>query len=460
MACATKAGWVAAITFVLACGDSGDGDETAVSPTTDTGSSTASTDATSTSSSSTGTDTDSCPTPAEGCPCAPGNSCDGDLTCEAGICVGPATTDDTTGPSGPAECGNGIAEAGELCLGRSMPLTMQAGTIDVTLVDLDDNGHLDVITANRDANNVSVRPGSGSGTFGVQATYPTPPSPVAIGHGHFDDDQHVDVVTANLVADLTDGSVTLFLGSAGGTLQNEGSFDVGMEPSGLAVADLDGNGRDDLVVANRLDGTVHILRSSPAPFVVSAAQTVGSALAGPAAVVLADYANNGIPDIVTANRDGNTLSLKLGNGMAGFGPPEVYMAGTTPSGVGAGDFNGDGLTDVAVVSVSGMLNVRLGDGAGGFGGGIPYPAGSSPEAVVIADLDNDGLFDAAVASSGDDTVRILLGNGSGGFAEAVSIAVGATPVAIAVGDLNEDGLLDIVTANLGAGSISIILTDA
>jgi hypothetical protein len=448
---------VAVVTFVLACGSSGDEDQTSSSPATTTAatdSDPATTDeGGSTSSSSTGDDP--CPTPAEGCPCEPGGVCDDDLECDDGVCVS-TTGDDTTGPSGPAECGNGVAESGELCLGRATPLTMQAGTIDVKLVDLDGNGHLDVITANRDANNVSARFGSGSGAFGAQTTYPTPADPVAIGHGLFDDDQEVDVVTVNLTA----GTVTVFLGAGGGTLQNEGQFNVGMEPSGLAVADLDADGRDDVVVTNRLDGTVNVLRSSPTPFVVSAAATVGSELAGPAAVILADYANNGIPDIVTANRDASSLSLKLGNGSGGFGPPEVYSTGTTPSGLGFGDFNGDGFNDVASVSVSGSLNVRLGDGAGGFGGGIPYPAGTTPEAVVIADLDNDGIPDAAVASTGDDTVRVLLGNGSGGFSEAMSIPVGATPVAIAVGDLNEDGLLDIVTANLGAGGISIILSDA
>src|SRR5262245_29299306 len=82
-----------------------------------------------------------------------------------------------------------------------------------------------------------------------------------------------------------------------------------------------------------------------------------------------------------------------------------------------------------------------------FAPATPYAAGDAPRSVAVGDFNGDGLPDLAVANQFSDTVSVLLGDGKGTFAGAVNYAAGNGPISVAVGDFNGDGKQDLATAN-------------
>ncbi len=197
--------------------------------------------------------------------------------------------------------------------------------------------------------------------------------------------------------------------------------------------------------------------------------TVGAAIAGPTGepgvVVVGDFNGDGIQDLATANQQSSNLTVLLGNGSGGFAPaPGSPFAAVGPVGLAVGDFNGDGILDLATANEFGSNNITvlLGNGAGGFAqaSGSPFAAGSGPTSVVVGDFNGDGIPDLAIGDGGDSTVTVLLGNGSGGFT-----AASGSPFAVqglylhslAVGDFNGDGIPDLATTNGGSDTVTVLL---
>ena len=144
-----------------------------------------------------------------------------------------------------------------------------------------------------------------------------------------------------------------------------------------------------------------------------------------------------------------------------FAPVIYYPTGVFATSLAAGDFNGDGITDVAVVNLSGnTLSILIGRPDGTFAGQVTYPAGSLPRGIATADLDGDGILDLAVTNVGTPAVSILKGLGSGGhgngtFAALTSFGAGSENRGIAIADLNGDLHPDLVIA--GRTSVAVLM---
>jgi hypothetical protein len=174
--------------------------------------------------------------------------------------------------------------------------------------------------------------------------------------------------------------------------------------------------------------------------------------------VLADFNNDGILDIATADSGDNNVSIIPGNGDGTFRAPAVYAVGLSPYAVAAGDFNGDGYPDLITANYfSNTVSVLLGNGDGTFQAQVPYSTGGGPAQVTIGDFNNDGILDVAVANSGDDTVSLLLGKSDGTFKPQATYQVGHTPSAIVAVDLNGDGIVDLAVANFADNTVSVLL---
>src|SRR5262249_9861259 len=154
-----------------------------------------------------------------------------------------------------------------------------------------------------------------------------------------------------------------------------------------------------------------------------------------------------------ANVRSNNVSVLLGNGDGSFRAGGNYATGRGPESVAVGDFNGDGVPDLAVGNdASNNVSVLLGHGDGTFPATASYAVGPNPQYVAVADLNGDGTPDLAVVNYvinvfGDATISVLLGNGNGSFQPAQSYAAYRYATAAAVGDFNGDGIPDLVTAN-------------
>ena len=153
------------------------------------------------------------------------------------------------------------------------------------------------------------------------------------------------------------------------------------------------------------------------------------------------------------------MSIFLGNGDGTFQNPVTYAVGSDPVALVTGDFTGDGRTDLAVANEgsfdsdgnlipgTGDVSVLLGNGDGTFQAQITYAAGSDPVALVAGDFTGDGRTDLAVANYDDNDVSILLGNGDGTFQNQITYAAGSFPRALVTGDFTGDGRTDLAVAN-------------
>jgi hypothetical protein len=202
-------------------------------------------------------------------------------------------------------------------------------------------------------------------------------------------------------------------------------------------------------------------RSNATPFIIAA--PVGNVTFAPSTpvttseflyVVLADFNRDGNMDAAGIAAD-NHVSVTLGSGDGSFRTPllialPVYLTMS----IVAGDFNGDGRPDIAVLSCNqndflcqsgGTLSVLLGNGDGTFANSINTQTSGLPSGLVSGDFNGDGLLDVAVSHSDrGGTYSVFLGNGDGTFRPLVETTVSAEIFSIASGDFNADGKPDLV----------------
>ena len=179
----------------------------------------------------------------------------------------------------------------------------------------------------------------------------------------------------------------------------------------------------------------------------------------PFGIVAGDFNGDGRTDLAVANFASGDVSVLLGNGDGTFQNQVRYPVGSGRIAIVAGDFNGDGRTDLAVANgASGDVSVLLGNGDGTFQTQVRYAVGTEPEALVAGDFNGDGCTDLAVANYGDSNdVSVLLGNGDGTFQKQKTYLVGTEPKAIVAGDFNGDGHTDLAVANNGDHDVSVLL---
>ena len=349
--------------------------------------------------------------------------------------------------------------------------------------DFDGDGILDLATADFGGNTVSVLSGqglggAGDGTFATAVSYALPAGsfPVALTSGDFNGDGILDLA----VADEEAAGVSLLFGQgAGGT--GNGAFTAGprltvsTNPWAVAVGDFDADGILDLAVACG-SGKVSILIGqgtdgiSDGTFAPAAHYTIGTAAYG---IATGDFDSNGITDLAVASSAGVSVLPGLGSGGRGdgtFGAKTTYACQSGPFGLATGDFDADGITDLAVANAgSGSVSVLLGSGTGGQGDGTfrppaNYACGTSPYVIVVGDWNGDGVADLAVPNGGAaGTLSILTGQASGGrpdgtFATRQAFAAGTQVRGLASGDFDHDGTADFAVANSAiSGTVSILL---
>jgi hypothetical protein len=305
----------------------------------------------------------------------------------------------------------------------------------------------------------------GAGSAGAASFVPAPGSPLPVGAQPYsvlaqdlDGDGRGDVAAMN----GTSSNLSVFLGTgAGAFAAASGSpFATGLGPSGIAVADFDGDGRQDIAVSAYSGGSASILRGQPGgTWVPEAGGTVSTPGAG--AVAAADVNGDGRPDLLVTDYDAGGVYTFLRKAEGGFQPDGAAPTGANPRAIAVADFNGDGLPDLAVTNFgSATVSVLLRQPLGGWAAeGAPLAVGQSPIGIVARDLNGDGRPDLAVANYGSGNVSILLRQAGGGFApEAGSpVATAAGTTGVAVPDLDGDGRPDLVATNNAAGTMSVLL---
>ncbi|MGH9137786.1 MAG: FG-GAP repeat domain-containing protein [Acidimicrobiales bacterium] len=181
------------------------------------------------------------------------------------------------------------------------------------------------------------------------------------------------------------------------------------------------------------------------PAVLYPAATVSSCF-GAGLADVADFDGDGRPDLVVADVTPGGPNVLLNHGDGTFAPPRRLGLPTDTCTVATGDFDGDGHVDIVAVSyLATALTVLLGNGDGTFAARLPCVAGLTLQQIAVADFDSDGRLDVAVPGL-PGPVRVLRGLGDGTFRSCGQLAIGLFAPAIAAGDLNADGHADVVVS--------------
>ena len=330
-----------------------------------------------------------------------------------------------------------------------------AGSHDLAAVDLTGNGKIDLVTENAVANSVSVLMGNGDGTLGPETIYPVGTNPYSLAIAELDGDGTPDIVVSNRGGN----TVSVLLGNGDGTFQPQETFPTGTTPRSVIAADLTPGGPVDILTANLGDDTASILVGrGDGTFSYGAQQSAPVAPLAPFQVVVADLTGDGIPDIITANRQDSSVSVLLGNRDGSFQTKETYPTGEGPFSVAVADLTGDGIPDIITANYeSATVSVLLGNGDGTFQPFFNFQAGSDPYDVKVADLRGDGKEDLIVTNKNDNDVGVFLGNGNGTFQPMVTYPVASGPYEVVVDDLTGNGIPDLVVSHFSASVVDVLM---
>jgi uncharacterized protein (TIGR03437 family) len=328
----------------------------------------------------------------------------------------------------------------------------------VAVGDFNGDGKPDMVATDFVTNKLSVLLGNGDGTFQAPVPYVIDSSrpssaPFGVVVGDFNGDGRADIAAVNGAFGI--GSVAILLGNGDGTFRPTTTFAAGGYVQGLATADFNGDGAQDLVATDFGNNAVIILLGNgDGTFRSGANYPAGT---GPTFVTVADCNGDGFADLLVATSA--AVELLLGNGDGTFKPPVSYPAGKNVSAIAVADFNGDGRADLAVANgADNNLSILLGNGDGTFKAPVNYPTGTDPAGITSGDFNGDGLTDLAVANANSNNVSILLGKGDGSFQAASNYNTGGGPVWPVVADFNGDGRSDLAVATYySAPSLSVFL---
>ncbi len=365
---------------------------------------------------------------------------------------------------------------------------------DVALADLDGDGALDLVVAISRARGVSLRAGRGDGTFGPERRLPDQVLPERVNLADFNGDDSIDILSSD------EDGFTVWLNAGDGTFPESVRVNVWPDATDVGVADLTGDGVQDVVVVRNqnnfdifegdgtgdfrllqtvhdtrrfesvalgdldLDGDVDLalfnVRRSSLPGVVRYNDGRGrfdesqeiDGLPGDR-VLAADIDGDGDLDLMGIERRFYSPNVpivrNLGERM--FADEDWILTGdATVTAFGVADINGDGLNDLLTAGLrfsSRVSDVLVFDGQAD--GTLAEPRGDVtaeyPSAVAIGDLNGDGLADAVIANEKSDDVGVLLARDPGRFASRQEFFVGDAPRGLAVADFTGDGHLDALT---------------
>ncbi len=357
------------------------------------------------------------------------------------------------------------------------------GPVAVVAQDFNNDALLDLAVVNQADSSISILLSHDNGNF-----TPTTGSPIKLGTNEqlpsaiaskifrLTDATHLVQPADLVIANSGSNTVSVLLGSGnfdGTFTEATGSpFAVGIKPTGVVIADFNGDGLLDFAVINQGDNTISVFQGDgqggftafpKSPFALPTTEK------GPIAVLSGTFDNSGRPEIAVLNATTQNIGIFQATGDSTFNGTFAELSGspvatgTDPVAFATGDLNADGFDDFAVVNQSqNAVTVLLNDTTGVFtaAAGSPLATAATPAGVAIADFTNDGIGDIAVTNNGASTLGVYAGLGSGQFSSRIELSTPPGPLALTTAVLTSSGLPDaILTASSGTGNFVTVLLD-
>jgi len=232
------------------------------------------------------------------------------------------------------------------------------------------------------------------------------------------------------------------------------AFVVGGSAAAVAAADMDSDGRQDLVVALFSADSVVVLKGDGAGgFVAGSSVAAGQ---GPVAVVVLDVTQDGRPDVVVASALSSTITVLANNGNGGFDAVDTVQPGIQPMALTAVDLDADGRMDVAAALGDGRVAVLRTNAGGGLAEAVLVGCGVYPTSITASDVDRDGDMDLVVANQLGDSVSVIRNDGAGIFTSLTERAAGQGPAAVTSVELAPGALPSLLVANRDQGLLHLL----
>ncbi len=353
--------------------------------------------------------------------------------------------------------------------------------------DLDGDGKPDLAIANSSSNTVSVLRNTSSnglitaGSFANKVDFATGAYPRSVAIADLDGDGKPDLAITN----TNDNSISVLRNTSSSGAINTGSFATkvdfatGSTPHGLAIGDLDGDGKPDFAIANSGTNSISVLRNISSSGLITsssfAARVDFATGVYPTSVAIGDLDGDGKPDLAITNNNSNSVSVLHNTSVNGyistgsFATKVDFTTNSMPYRIAIGDLDGDGKPDLAIAnSGTNSISVLRNTSSSGlitsssFAARVDFTTGSIVSSLAIGDLDGDGKPDLAMANASSNTVSVLRNTSASGsitvasFANKVDFATGTYfPSSVAIGDLDGDGKPDLAITNNNSNSVSV-----
>jgi hypothetical protein len=331
---------------------------------------------------------------------------------------------------------------------------------DLKSADLNGDGALDLVVAGSGLSDAAIMFGAGRNKFSdpvLISSGVTNGLPITVEIQDFNNDGKLDLA----VLYATTRNVVALLGDGQGGFTPSATINFGPNVFEINSADFNNDGNLDLVVRGVSSGLALYLGDGQGGFTQSATQIgVNSA---DFVFTAGDFNGDGMRDLafsdVLQGGIGHNIVILHGDGQGGFGQPSNVMVQEELGLLSAKDLNLDGRDDL-IYTHSHFSNhavfVVLSNPGGGFDAPVAYQVSVGTRRVVTTDINGDGKLDLISSSFDSGTISLLLGDSAGGFRQQGPLPVFGAPSLIATGDFDRDGRIDLALPRSGVPVIAII----
>ena len=361
----------------------------------------------------------------------------------------------------------------QVCFNAAQTYTSALNPYSISNADFDGNGIPDIVAVSCTTStgaaylNVYMNYSASTASFTTSNAYPLVAytNPIDVAVADFDGDSKQDVIIAN---NGSSSNLTVFHGNGDGTFGASVNIPMSNVPSALAVADFNKDGKSDVaVISSSYNNLAVLINTTTVTSAFTFSSSVSYTTTNPYAIDTADFNGDTYTDIALISNSGGNVSEFLNTGTGSFGAATTFAVGSGPYGITTGDFNHDGKMDIATANYSSYnISVLLGTGtAGSFTTAVSYGLANTiqPQAVITIDFNDDGILDLATVgsySSGTSYFEVLVGTGSGTFGTAIAFNANISnyySLKLISGDYNLDGNKDAAVTQFSYNSVAMYL---